>query len=107
MINGFKDIHSIVFDFDYPLVDSSSGSIECIFYALRKMGLPVPAPETIRQTIGMSLEDALKQLAGVDNQGSQEEFRALFTHRADEVMLERTNLLAALNRSSKILNAAT
>lgn len=89
MSTVLKSINSIIFDFDYTLVDSSSASIECISYALTQMNLPVPASDLIRKTIGMSLEDTLQALAQIDDRSCAQEFRRLFTHRADEVMLEK------------------
>ena len=84
-----NNINSIIFDFDYTLVDSSSASIECVSYALTQLSLPVPTPDSIRRTIGMSLEETLRALTGIDERKTAEEFRRLFVHRADEVMLER------------------
>jgi phosphoglycolate phosphatase len=88
MSAALKNTKSIIFDFDYTLVDSSPASIECISYALSEMCLPVPSPDMIRKTIGMSLEDTLKALTRIDDQSTAKEFRRLFTHRADQVMLD-------------------
>jgi phosphoglycolate phosphatase len=88
MSKALKNINSIIFDFDLTLVESASASIECISYALNQMCLPVPPPDLIRKTIGMSLEDTLKALTRLDNPNSAKEFRRLFTHRADAVMLD-------------------
>ena len=88
MLTGLENVSSIVFDFDYTLVDSSAASIECISFALKQMNLTVPSPELIRKTIGMSLEDTLKALVQIDDPKSGQEFRRLFGCRADEVMLD-------------------
>jgi phosphoglycolate phosphatase len=87
MSRELDNINSIIFDFDYTLVESSSASVECISYALTQMCLSVPSPELIRKTIGLSLEDTLKALVGIDDPDAAKEFRRLFIIRADEVML--------------------
>jgi phosphoglycolate phosphatase len=93
MSRAFNNTHAIIFDFDLTLVDSSSASVECISFALKEMGLPVPTPELICKTIGMSLEDALEALTLLDDPGSGKEFRRLFVQRADEVMLDMMTFL--------------
>jgi phosphoglycolate phosphatase len=93
-LNTAEKINALIFDFDYTLVDSSPASIECISYALRQMKLPVPPAESIRQTIGLSLEDTLKTLCRINDPALASEFRRLFIHRADEVMLEQITFLS-------------
>jgi len=88
MLLPLENIRSLIFDFDLTLVESSKASIECISYAQRQMGLAISSSEAIRKTIGMSLEDALKELAKITDQESAAEFRRLFVRRADEVMLD-------------------
>lgn len=80
----------IIFDFDYTLADSSIGVIECMNFALAKLGLPAAPDDAIRRTIGLSLEEALIVLSGERHRGSHEEFLRLFTARADEVMVDAT-----------------
>lgn len=84
---------TVLFDFDYTLVDSSPGILECINYALDRMGLPVPAPDSARRTIGLSLPCTLVALAGPELEPRSEEFKQLFVERADEVMNANTSLL--------------
>lgn len=93
MSASFDNTNSIIFDFDYTLVDSSSAIIDCVSYAFRKMNLPVPVNEEICKTIGLSSKATLKALAQIDDQKSDEEFRFHFTCRADEVMLEKSVFL--------------
>lgn len=88
-----EHVDSILFDFDYTLVDSSPVIIECISYALGEMGLSVPARELVRATTGMSSHDALKALLPDNNPATVKKFRQLFTGREEEVMLEKTILL--------------
>jgi phosphoglycolate phosphatase len=96
-----EKFQSLVFDFDYTLVDSSKGVVECVNYALEGLGLSPVNPELIYQTIGMSLPVVLKKLTGNENNNSQE-FIRLFTKRADEIMVQKTvmftNVPSAIQR---------
>jgi phosphoglycolate phosphatase len=94
------NVNAVIFDFDYTLVDSSSASIECVSYALKQMKLPMPSTESIKKTIGLSIEDTLKALCQIDDPEAASEFRRLFVVRADEVMLER---IVFLNGAKQVL----
>ena len=85
-------IQAIIFDFDYTLADSSEGVIECINFALDRLGLPLAADAEIRKTIGLSLPDALLMLVGNEYARYTDEFTRLFVERADEVMTDMTEL---------------
>lgn len=86
-------IRSVIFDFDYTLGDSSPAVIDCIGFALARMGLPPASDEAICATIGLSLPNTLVRLAGPEQAPRSEEFVRLFAGRADEVMVPRTTLL--------------
>jgi phosphoglycolate phosphatase len=83
---------AVIFDFDYTLVDSSRGAMECINFALTNLGLQAASYEDICQTIGLSLTDTLVKLSSRENIDKSKEFARLFTQRADEVMAARTIL---------------
>lgn len=83
---------SVIFDFDYTLADSSKGVIECMNYALEKMGLPTRSGKVIRKLIGVSMAETYEELAGDLHGGRFEEFQRLFVERADQVMLEGVRL---------------
>ena len=85
-------VQAIIFDFDYTLADSSEGIIECINFALDKLGLPLAADAEIRKTIGLSLPDALVMLVGREYVRDTDAFTRLFVERADEVMTDMTEL---------------
>ena len=87
---------TIIFDFDYTLADSSNGVIDCVNFALAKLGLPIAPEDAIRRGIGLSLEETLVMLAGERNRGSYEEFLRLFVERADEVMVDATILFESV-----------
>ena len=85
-------LQAIIFDFDYTLADSSRGVIECINFALDRLGLPLAADAEIRKTIGLSLPDALTMLVGTEHARHTDTFIQLFVERADEVMTDMTEL---------------
>ncbi len=87
-----RDVRSVFFDFDYTLVDSSVGVIECVNYALKQMGLPLAEPDRIRSLIGVSLDKTFVELSAGRAAGRFEEFKRLFTQRGDEVMLDGVRL---------------
>lgn len=80
-------IETIIFDFDYTLVDSALGTIDGVNFAFEKMGLPLASDAEIRQTIGLSLPDILPALAGETYTERVDEFSRLFLQRADETMV--------------------
>ncbi|MDE0014780.1 MAG: HAD-IA family hydrolase [Candidatus Poribacteria bacterium] len=107
-------VQAIIFDFDYTLADSSEGIIECINFALDRLGLPLAADDEIRKTIGLSLPDALVMLVGKEYVEHTDEFTRLFVERADEVMTDMTELfdivpetVAALRKLSIRLGIVT
>jgi phosphoglycolate phosphatase len=81
---------SILFDFDYTLVDSSRGVIECIRYALDQLGFPPVSNERACQTIGLSLVDTFYSLTGKHDGGP--DFARLFVARAEQAMNDGTVL---------------
>ncbi len=83
---------AILFDFDYTLADSSEGVIECMQYALKRMGYPPVKPEHIKRTIGMSLLRAFRVLTGSNSQELAEEFVGIFVMKADQVVLGKTHI---------------
>ena len=85
MRNG-PAIQCVIFDFDYTLADSSDGVIDCVNYALRRLGLPAAGDDAIRHTIGMSLPRTLTTLAGEEHADLGDEFMSLFIERADVVL---------------------
>ena len=86
---GFK---TIIFDFDYTLADSSRGIIECTRYALETMNIATVPDDAVCRTIGMSLQDTFKVLTAIDDSAKAAEFSRLFISRADDVMVDSTEL---------------
>ena len=81
-----------MFDFDYTLADSSIPVIECVNYGLKVLGLPEARDELIRSTIGMDLITTLCTLAGKEHIDKGKQFIKLFTSRADQVMVDGTDM---------------
>lgn len=96
---------ALVFDFDYTLADSSAGAVECANYALAKLGLHTADPKDIKRTIGLSLPETLKQLAGEVPAETVEKFERLFLHRASEVIVETSVMLDGVEPVLRQLHA--
>jgi phosphoglycolate phosphatase len=90
---------AIFFDFDYTLADSSRGAVECINFALKNLGLPAVTDEEAFQTIGLSLPDTFRCLAGKRSDEQHREFISLFIHRADQIMADLTVLFKSVPKT--------
>jgi phosphoglycolate phosphatase len=87
-----ESFKTIIFDFDYTLADSSRGIIECINFALQSMNLGMVPDDYACRTIGMSLSDTFEALTTIDDPAQAAEFSRLFISRADDVMVDSTEL---------------
>ena len=83
---------TVLFDFDYTLVDSSRGIVASVNAALTALDYPVPKPEAVCQTIGLSLNETFVRLTGCLDQGQAARFTQLFKAKADAVMVGQTVL---------------
>jgi phosphoglycolate phosphatase len=97
---------AVLFDFDYTLADSSPGVIDCVNRALRRLGFPEAEEDAIRRTIGLSLEETLVRLLGDAAPARTAEFRRFFSERADQVMVDSTEIFASVPRLLPRLRAA-
>lgn len=107
----------IVFDCDGTLVDSQAGIVTCAQAAFRAEGLPPPPAEAIRRIVGLSLTQAMQELAAVPDPrvGARlaEHYKAaVLEHRAapdfDEPLFPGTReLLDALRDRGLVLGIAT
>ncbi len=96
-------IQTIIFDFDYTLVDSARGTIDGVNYAFEKMGLPTASDAAVRRAIGLSLPDILTRLAGDAYTKHVDEFTRLFLQRADETMVALAEFYAEVPQTVKAL----
>jgi len=100
-----NDLAAILFDFDFTLADASPAVIECVNYALGRLGLPLHSAERICRTIGLSLDETLVALAGPEQAPQAEAFKKLFGERADQIMTARTVLLPGIPDAIRRLHA--
>ena len=87
---------SVIFDFDFTLADSSTGTCECVNHAFSRMDLEPVSIVEVSSTIGMSLEKTFRALAPETAWNRTGEFSALFVERADEVMAEMTSIFSTV-----------
>ena len=83
-------VQAVVFDFDLTLADSTPGIVECVNYALPKMGMPPVDPGDIHPTIGLSLPRIFATLTGRSDPAGVARFSAGFIERAEQVMADST-----------------
>ena len=81
---------AIIFDFDLTLADPTKGTIECVNFALERLGLPQADDEQIKRTIGLSLGDTFLRLTKQTKSRDVSLFISSFVERADQVMAELT-----------------
>ena len=98
-------VRTIVFDFDYTLVDSARGTIDGVNFAFEKMGLPRASDDAVRRTIGLSLPDILTALAGERYAQHVDVFTELFFQRADETMVALAEFYAGVPETVRALQA--
>ncbi len=93
-------VKAVLFDFDFTLADSAGAIVECLGYALKQSNLKVPTRKLMLSTIGMTLPDTFKLLApGADFQ----ELVKLFKERADQIMVDRTQLYKTVANIIKLI----
>jgi phosphoglycolate phosphatase len=87
-----RTVHTLVFDFDYTLADSSKGVILCVNHALERLGFPPADAERIKRTIGLPLKETFRRLTGREDPNQEREFVLLYVQRADEIVAGLTFL---------------
>lgn len=83
---------ALIFDFDYTLGDSTEGIVQSILFALSKLQEEPRTTEEIRKTIGLSLKETYFALSGKQDEERAEQFSTYFKQKADEVMVESTQI---------------
>ncbi|MDP7019651.1 MAG: HAD family hydrolase [Pirellulaceae bacterium] len=96
----------VIFDFDYTLADSTRGAVECINFGLRACGYAERDERAIRRVVGYSLEETVRRLAGEQANGRTDEFRRAFVQRADQVMVQFTELFPTVGAVCSCLDEA-
>ena len=83
---------AVLFDFDYTLADSSRGIVTCFQQVLKRHGYTDVADETIKRTIGKTLEDSFSILTGLTDAELLESWRKEYVKEADTYMTVNTHL---------------
>lgn len=85
-------LKAIIFDFDYTLGDSTNGIAMSINYALEQLGYDTQNIVDIKRTIGLSLKETYSELTSNYNLDEAEQFAKLFKKKADNIMVDNTEL---------------
>lgn len=99
-----RDIRGIIFDFDFTLADSSKGVIECMNYAVKKLGFTEFSDEKIKKTIGLTLELSFIRLVGKQHLDKTDKFKYYFIEKADEIMTDFTELFMDTSSVIRLLH---
>jgi phosphoglycolate phosphatase len=86
-------MRAVLFDFDFTLADSSAGVVECFAHGFERVGLPDVEAARVRRTIGLTLDEALRVLHGVEDPIVVRAFFDAFRERAADVMVAKTRFL--------------
>jgi phosphoglycolate phosphatase len=89
--------NTVIFDFDYTLADATDGIVSSFNHAFSKLDISGCESESIKKTVGLSLDEAFVQLTKNKNEVLINEvlitrFKDLFREKADEVMSKNTVL---------------
>ena len=80
------DKRVILFDLDGTLTDSKEGILNCVRYALERLGEPIPADDVLQTFIGPPLIDSFKVCCGFSDGRAREAIR-LYRERFSDVGL--------------------
>ena len=98
--------HAVLFDFDYTLGDATESIVAGFRHAFEKMGLPEPAEDAVRRTVGYLLKDGYTMLTGDSSPERQEEFVRLFQEKCRPMQPKTTRLLPGARALLEALKAA-
>ncbi len=84
--------NTVIFDFDYTLADATYGIVSSFNHAFSRLEIPICDSESIKRTVGLSLDEAFVQLTGYNDKTLINSFRNFFREKADEVMSKNTVL---------------
>jgi len=84
--------NTIIFDFDYTLADATDGIVSSFNHAFSELDLVNCEIESIKRTVGLSLDEAFVQLTENKDRALRNRFKVLFKEKADEVMSKNTVL---------------
>lgn len=99
-------IQAVIFDFDYTLGDSTDGIVMCTNAALERLGYAPVSEETVRPTVGLTLEEMYAVFTG-DQDGERAKFFSdYFIEKADILVPEHTFLLPDTEETLRRLQEA-
>lgn len=87
-----KTYKAYLFDFDYTLADSSRGIVMCFRNVLAMHGHDGISDESIKRTIGKTLEESFTILTGIDDKEILAAYRKEYVAQADRLMTANTVL---------------
>lgn len=87
-----KQYAAYLFDFDYTLADSSKGIVKCFRHVLERHGHTGISDETIKRTIGKTLQESFAILTGITRPDTLEAYRTEYVKEADVHMTVNTIL---------------
>ena len=87
-----KTYKAYLFDFDYTLADSSRGIVMCFRNVLAMHGHDGISDESIKRTIGKTLEESFTILTGIDDKETLAGYRKDYVAQADRLMTANTVL---------------
>lgn len=99
-------MRAVLFDFDFTLADSTPGVLDCFAFGFERLGLPNVEAERVRRTIGLTLDEALRILHGIDDPAVARAFFDAFRERAADVMVPNTRFLDGATRVVAALREA-
>ncbi|HEY5715069.1 MAG TPA: HAD-IIIA family hydrolase [Psychromonas sp.] len=89
--NSTKNRYSlIIFDWDGTLMDSIDKIVACVSEAAKLTALPVPSPESIRNIIGLSLDNAMATLYPSLPSAKREDLVAAYRHQYSTLNQQQT-----------------
>lgn len=74
----------VLFDLDGTLTESEPGILNCVQYAVEKMGFPIPAHETLKSFIGPPLLTSFEEACGMTREQAEQALQ-LFRERFDPI----------------------
>lgn len=84
--------NTYLFDFDYTLANSEKGILICFKHVLNQNGFQNIDDDTIKRTIGLTLEEAFSILTGIHDEETVEQYRKEYVAKSDFVMTANTFL---------------
>lgn len=84
------DYKAILFDFDYTLANSEEGILTCFHQVFAQNNYPGITDEAIVGTIGITLDQAFRELTGEDDDNLIERLRREYVAQADLYMTAKT-----------------